>query len=649
MTLLTPIPAAVAAAIAIPAVIVLYLLKLRRRPLRVSSTMLWEQATRDLQVNVPFRLLRPSILLFLHLLILALFLLALGRPAVGLQGEPPRRLVVLLDRSASMAAASGESTRLAHAVDRASVFVENSLRGGDAEAAVIAFAAEPRVVAGFTRNPGVLKGALRGVEVADQPGDLQAALRLAGAMVAGEGSEESARPPPALAALFSDAGFEDRSLSVAGATFYYERAGPPEGETTDNVGIVAVAARRDYEDPGLVRVLARLVNAGGAGVAVPVSLSVEGTEVERRVIEMPAATPGTPGEATAILAPRGAGRVLVTLRVERPDALASDNAASVVVQPAAAPRILLVVPDPPNGGPSVGEGPEWLLADVLRELRPRSLRAVPQSTWESAGPGGVDLVIFDRVTPRSAPDVPTISFGAGVPGAAAVAPADDPRGTYVVTWERSHPVLRQVALDTVFVSRPMHVTPAIGVRVTELARGVDGPLLVLLGQGHTRRLVVPFELADSNWPLTVGFPGFLSQAVDLLTHRAEAAGGGAVTTTEPASAAVPVGTRRVHVTGPREFDADAAERSVTLGVLERAGVYRVQPDAADSVPVPVAVNLVSPRESSLLTRDALRVSGQSVQSSGAGDAPREVWHWLVIAALVLLTLEWFLYAWQMRA
>ena len=34
----------------------------------------------------------------------------------------------------------------------------------------------------------------------------------------------------------------------------------------DNVGIVAVAGRRDYEDPGLVRVFARVANAGSVGL-----------------------------------------------------------------------------------------------------------------------------------------------------------------------------------------------------------------------------------------------------------------------------------------------------------------------------------------------------------------------------------------------
>ncbi|MFY7874007.1 MAG: dihydroxy-acid dehydratase, partial [Pirellula sp.] len=56
---------------ALPLLLALYLLKLRRRPLRVVSTLFWPRASEDAQVNVPLRWLRPSWLLLLHLLALA--------------------------------------------------------------------------------------------------------------------------------------------------------------------------------------------------------------------------------------------------------------------------------------------------------------------------------------------------------------------------------------------------------------------------------------------------------------------------------------------------------------------------------------------------------------------------------------------------
>src|SRR4051812_42054663 len=77
---LNPWMAAAAAGIAVPALLILYFLKLRRREMAVSSTLLWRKAIQDLQVNAPFQRLRRNLLLLLQLLLLVLLCLALSRP-----------------------------------------------------------------------------------------------------------------------------------------------------------------------------------------------------------------------------------------------------------------------------------------------------------------------------------------------------------------------------------------------------------------------------------------------------------------------------------------------------------------------------------------------------------------------------------------
>src|SRR5258707_11221515 len=97
-------PAALAAAIAIPSLLILYFLKLRRRELAVSSTLLWKKAVQDLQVNAPFQKLRRNLLLLLQLLLLILLCLALMRPVANFKQGAGKLTVILIDRSASMAA-----------------------------------------------------------------------------------------------------------------------------------------------------------------------------------------------------------------------------------------------------------------------------------------------------------------------------------------------------------------------------------------------------------------------------------------------------------------------------------------------------------------------------------------------------------------
>src|SRR5437762_6876361 len=101
-TFLNPWMAALAGAVVIPSLLILYFLKLRRRQMEVSSTILWKKAVQDLQVNSPFQKLRKNLLLLLQMLLLAALLLALSNPISSYRPGAGENTVILIDRSASM-------------------------------------------------------------------------------------------------------------------------------------------------------------------------------------------------------------------------------------------------------------------------------------------------------------------------------------------------------------------------------------------------------------------------------------------------------------------------------------------------------------------------------------------------------------------
>jgi len=640
VTFLTPLPAIITAAVAVPAVLLLYFLKLRRRPVRVGSTMLWQQAAEDLQANVPFRMLRPSVLLFVQLVILALLLLALARPAIDVAGDMPGRVFVLVDRSASMRATDMPEgrTRFAEAVRLATRAVERTTAGGGrSEITLIAFAAEPQIIAGPTRSRNDLLRALKQLAPNDQPGDLAAALRLVQALSTPDDEADTDRP---LVVVCSD-GSTERELPALAADLRFQRAGP---ETPgENLGIVAIAARRDHEVPSLVRIFARIQGTLPEASTVSVAALLNGEVVARRALDVAATDEDGPSQTPLALEVNAAGEALLTLRLERADVLAADDSASVLLGAPRRPALLLV-----RETEAEDAGTGWLLTDVLRELDLSALTLISADRVAALGPdaySGVDLAIFDDAPAPFVPPVPSIHFGNADSIGAVRTSAGPGRVLPILSWERADPLLRDISLDAVRVGQGA-VLEATGDRAgfTELARTAAGVVLASVREGETTRVVSGFTLAQSTWPVDYSFPIFLANAVETLSRSGALATGWAATTREPATppAAIDSGAVLVDPTGatrPTARSAQARGTTARLGVLELAGVWR-----AGDLAIPV--NLVNDRESSLESPAALPLPGgdksRATDGSGAGE-PREVWPWFVIAAAALLGVEWLLF------
>src|SRR5215471_20363399 len=128
-------------------IVLMYILKLRRKDVVVSSTFLWRQVIRDVQANAPFQKLRKNLLLFLQLLAIAFLVFALSRPFWRSRGIGGRSVVIVVDTSASMGAREGNETRLDEARKRAMTVV-NSMRPED-QMIVMTAAARPAAITGF--------------------------------------------------------------------------------------------------------------------------------------------------------------------------------------------------------------------------------------------------------------------------------------------------------------------------------------------------------------------------------------------------------------------------------------------------------------------------------------------------------------------
>ncbi len=671
MSFLNPLGALIAAGITVPLLVSLYFLKLRRKPLKVPSTLLWQRAVQDLQVNAPFQRIRNSLLLWVQLLLLALLLVVWARPAREAVVTTGERVVLVLDRSGSMNAADGPGgqTRLEQAKAAALELVDGL--GGSAGAMVVSFAQRAATVQALTSDKALLRRAIADVQPSDQRSGLEPALAVAQQLVAAGGDAADADAAGLEVYVFSDGRVhreEADTPALSGASLRFVRMGRAD---TANLGLVQCSARRDPEDPTKVRVFAALSNSGTQAAKVNLTLTRDGQVAQTRAVTVPGAVAGggAVGEAGVTFELRIAGGAAVEVFHDRPDVLAADDRARLVVLPARRLRVLLVSP----GGPSqvyVQQALSAAGALVVRPVSPEVFEAMDPATLAqgggAAGDEGFDIVVFDRYSPKAEPRVASLSFAAAPPVAGLeVVPAAEKESSgpleRVLTWKRDHPLMSYVVLDDVALQRPgrLVVPPA----ATVLAVGAGGPLMAeVRGPTGLRHVSVSFAVLESRWPHHWSFQVFMVNALETLGLSEQVGAGEAALayrTGESASVPAPGSTdaegQAVRYVGAGAASGSAVSGTVrqgraALSAFERVGTYQAAEPGARGAYDRLAVNLLDPLESDLRAADTLDVAASAPVAVAAGGAlaRQELWSWFAWAALAVLLIEGWLYTRRMR-
>jgi len=472
MTFATPLLAAIAAAIAIPALIILYFLKLRRRDMEISTTLLWKKAIQDLQANAPFQKLRKNILLFLQLLVLALILFAIAQPEFKDKGLSNVRQVILIDRSASMSSLDGgeaglanlssesasKESRLEEAKRRAVAMVDQMKEPGlfqdkAEEAMVITFDTSAEVRQAFTSNKTALKAAINGIDPTDAPSGLDRAITLAKAYSGTKKFEDQVQgrdtrtpglgfvpsSPPATIHLYSDGRLPDAERVQTEPTdnVVFHSIGSPEAP---NVGITGLRAERSFDNAGKVSIFVGLQTTSRSPRQIQVELLLDDTVVKVSEVEIAAATmslqddpsitstagtvvgqpdpvkpediwtPGIGGTVYSVERTEG-GIARVRLSTKEPDALDADNVAFLVIPPARRLSVCLVS----TGNMFIKSALDGMNLSRLDVLKPADF----QNLLDNNRLAQYDVLIFDRWLP----DVKSISLATPPPPPPATTPS----------------------------------------------------------------------------------------------------------------------------------------------------------------------------------------------------------------------------------
>jgi Ca-activated chloride channel family protein len=660
---LTPIFGAVVLGVAVPALLALYFLRLRRTSRPIPSTMLWKRAVEDLRANAPFQRLRFNLLLLLQLLLLTLLGLSLMQPRIDAGPARGGRTVILIDRSASMSVRDGDEqdrTRLDVARDAAIERIEalhsgGLFGGGDAEIMVVAFADDATIMTPFTDSEAAAIAAVRAIRPTDGRSVLGPALELARAFTTIVDPDAQVEPgeAPAALELWTDgriADLEDQVLR-SGESLEYHRVGRPDSR---NVGIAAIAAERPYDDPGRIQVFVAIENDDDESVSVDVQLGVDGSvrAVTPVPVEVPPATEDpeagrVPGRRQvsfpAFEQPRDA---IIEVSLIGMDALRCDDVAALVVPPARQLRVALV-------------GSEGFVLRSLLEGMPLDRLDLfdAQGFRELAAAGGVadyDVVVLHGVAIEDPPPGRYLSFGAP-PGVEGLRSFGDPvEGALVRRSRDDHPVLRFVNLDQLYVSRLKKVTTGSGSSV--LVDTGEGPMIVEVDRGPISVVHVAFDPLDSNWPYLRSFVNFISNSIeylgtrgDALTSRGISPGDAIAMRLDPAATDV-----RIRTPDGREEGLQVeADGGTVWGPARRAGLHEISWEPADGGPRArrvLAVNQLASDERRVAVTDDVvfgvsSIQGRTVEAGGA--RWRDLWPWLLAAVAGLSIIEWWW--WQRQA
>lgn len=604
----------------IPVIVLLYLMRLKRRPLPVSTLMFWQRVLEESRRRAFFQKLRHLFSLLLHLLIFALILAALARPVFDRAVREGSSTVLIVDVRARMQAReAGGETRLEIAKRLAANYLGQAAAGRPV--AIIATHRAPVVVTPFTTDERELRDGLASLAPTDATGELGPALALAGELLAArEGAHR-------VVVLSTD---KPASPSATSRHPKTEIQWVSAGAAHDNVAITRFATRPLLSSPQTSEVLLSVANFGGSAVQTNLEISLDGRLLDVKPLAL------APGETAVQVFPTvprntATARGWLTARLDLDDALPSDNVAYAVLPPQEPHRVLLVTKG------------NWFLEKMLAADQSLTFELLTPDAFQLPLAEKFDAVIFDDSMPAGF-DLNTAKgnflFIRKTPFATVGVPLDQP---LISDTSDSHPAMRLVNLRNVTVVRATAlVDPPSGGdwRYETLVRSFDHPLMIAGERRGQRLAALALDLTDSDLPLRVAFPLLMSNTLQWLAgenvvHTPALPAGGTFQLSAKQSAWTQPQTKW---NGPPKPDPAHLAHDVFQPLMN--GYYLLNEGDRPSW---LAVNTFSEAESDLR---------ESAPAAAPAILPRLLavnlsgwppWQYLALAALLLFTLEWWLF------
>lgn len=621
------LPAALAFFALFLPVILLYLLKQRRRRIEVSTLMFWEKILRDEQTVTSLSKLKKLLSLLLQLLFITLLALAVARPLLSGRLTGARRIILLLDTSASMTVREGSQTRFELARQKA-LGVVRGMSIGDSMM-LVAVATEPDIVHPFTDSKKDLREAIQKLQPTHGETDFKRAMKLVEQLPADDRETH--------VYLVSDGAFEPVEIAPPPRTrFAYLSV----GKESENIGISAFQVRplpfssRDFQ------VHLEITNQTGKEQRVPVELRIGGRLADAFEFTLP--TGKTITRTLRQFSAQG-GEIEAVLDVK--DAFALDNRAYAVLPKPKPIKVRLVT----SGNLfleralATDDEVELEVLDPAKYSQHDQLAGLSTLNSSNSQPA---VTIFSGWHAPKTPPGNSIFIGDW--------PDDlglNKRGEVVkplfTEWQRDHPIARHLALQNVSIEKAIGTEP--NPRFQRLAVSFNDPLLLLREDEQHHVVVVTFDTSTTDLPLRVAFPILMANAIRYLAGSEHAESwsnppiGSILSATDLAKYTSGAADLLRSVIAPGGAKV-SLETEGALVPVSQVGFYEGETKSGEKVPL-FAASLASPSESKINPATALPLrSSQAIAEINQGfRLGFEPWFFLALVGLLLSTLEWGLF------
>jgi hypothetical protein len=345
-----------------------------------------------------------------------------------------------------------------------------------------------------------------------------------------------------------------------------------------------------------------------------------------------------------------AGELILTFEEE--DDLAIDNTAYAAVNRRRQARVLYISP----GNDALDAVLSTSFVSKLALIERMSSESLESEEYlKKANSGAFDLIIFDQCRPAELPACNTYFIGILPPDTrwSAEEAVELPQ---IIDSDRTHPLMRFVELgDVKFI---VEATPL------KLPRGgnilIDSHLGVMLGvaprEGY-EDLVQGFEIvgqddsgstyANTDWPIRTGFPVFIG---NVLTYLGGSKFESEQVSTQPGQAVAlrtqtPVTEVNVESpAGERTRISRGGQNTFVFGKTDVVGNYAVREGKSDDISQRFTVNLFDTIESDIRPTEAIDPGYEEIVGQRGWETKRrELWKYLLIAGLIVLLIEWYIY------